>query len=399
MPTKVKIGEGITKQTGELLKPHVSSCLLIVTDKGIVNAGILEPIEESLKNAEIKYVIFDKVEPNPVATTANEGVEIVKEYQCDAVLGIGGGSSIDTAKGIAALATNSNQNILDYEGFDKFENPTLPLFAIPTTAGTGSETTASTVFTNNETKFKAVIISPYLYPKLALLDPLLIVNLPSAITAATGMDALTHAIESYTSKNANPVSQALAIQAVKMITENITKAYFVGTDIESRKNMLVASMMAGAAFAQSKLGNVHAISHTFGGVFNIPHGIANATLLPYVLTFNLPSCPEKFKDIAIAMGQDVSGLSDFEAAKKSIEYIQELNQSLGIPDTIKEIGVNLDFISQMVEDSMRSANVLYNPRLTEANDVKKIIENAYYGSYDFSQNSRGKEEKNEPVLN
>jgi alcohol dehydrogenase class IV len=378
MPTRMEMGRGLAQKTGEFLKPFVNKRVLLVTDKGLRDALVLDPIEKSLKDQQIEYEIFDEVEPNPSAQIAHRGSQFAKEYQCDAVLGIGGGSSIDTAKGIAALANNSG-NILDYEGVDKIPNPALPLFAIPTTAGTGSEGTASTVFTNKETLFKAVIISPYLYPKWAILDPLLTLNLPASITAATGMDALTHAIESYTSKGANPMSQGLAIQAVKMIGESLPKAYFVGTDIESRENMLVASMIAGVAFAQSRLGNVHAISHTFGGVFNIPHGIANATLLPYVLKFNVPACPEKLKDIAVALGKDVNGLTHLAAAEKAVEAVIEMNDAFGIPRTIKELGVTLDHLAQMIEDSMRSGNVLANPRLTKAVDVQRIIEDAYHG--------------------
>ncbi|WP_134703875.1 iron-containing alcohol dehydrogenase, partial [Ammoniphilus sp. YIM 78166] len=223
-------------------------------------------------------------------------------------------------------------------------------------------------------------ISPYLFPTLAILDPSLTLGLPQGLTAATGMDALTHAIESYTSKMASPVSQGFALHAMKMIGENLTKSYFVGTNLENRENMLVASMMAGVAFAQSRLGNVHAISHTFGGVFNIPHGIANAALLPFVMKFNLPACPEKFRDIAVALGKDVSGLSVTEAAEKAIDAVIEMNRAMKIPLTIKELGVSLEALPKLVEDSMRSGNVLANPRLTRAADIQMIIEKAYEGN-------------------
>jgi len=378
MPTQMEVGKGLAQKIGEMLKPYNHKNILIVTDKGLLQAGILKPIEKSLEEHGIQYVLYDEVEPNPSAQIAHRGSDVAKEYGCDAILGVGGGSSIDTAKGIAALVTNKG-NILNFEGVGKLSEPALPIYAIPTTAGTGSEGTASAVFTNKETLYKAVIISPYLYPKLAILDPLLMVELPASITAATGMDALTHAIESYTSKGANSMSQGLAIHAVKMIRENLLKTYFVGTDIESRENMLVASMIAGVAFAQSRLGNVHAISHTFGGVFNIPHGIANATLLPYVLQFNLPACPEKMRDIAVALGKDVSGLTPLAAAEKAVEAVVEMNEALGIPKTIKELGVTLDYLPQMVSDAMKSGNILANPRLTKANDVQMIIENAYHG--------------------
>ncbi|UOF91992.1 iron-containing alcohol dehydrogenase [Fodinisporobacter ferrooxydans] len=378
IPTRVECGRDISMRTGELLQPFAPGRVLIVTDPGVRRANLLENIESALQAQNLNYEIFDQVEPNPSAETIHKGADFLKDSKCDVVLAVGGGSSIDTAKGIAAMATNPG-HILDYEGVGKLQNPPLPLAAIPTTAGTGSEGTNSTVVTNKETLFKTAVLSPYLFPKLAILDPSLTIRLPQEITAATGMDALTHGIESYISKAANPVSQALAIHSIKIIGENLSNAYFVGTDIAGREKMLEAAFMAGAAFAQSRLGNVHAISHTFGGVFNIAHGIANATLLPFVMKFNLPACPEQMKDIAAALGKDVSGLSAMQGAEKAIEAVLEMNQAFKIPNNIKDIGVTLDQLPKLVEDSMRSGNVLVNPRLTAANDIQTIIENAYHG--------------------
>jgi alcohol dehydrogenase class IV len=378
MPTRVESGNGIAEQTGKIIKELGATRVLIVTDKGVRAANLLEGIEKSLLSVNLDYEIYDEVEPNPSVETIHRGTQYIKHHKSDAVLAVGGGSSIDAAKGIAVMATNSG-SILDYEGVGKIEIPPLPNIAIPTTAGTGSEVTNATVVTNKETSFKFSVISSYLFPSLAILDPALTLQLPPGITAATGMDALTHAIESYTSKAANPVSEAFAIKAIRMIGENLTKAYFVGTDIDSREQMLVASMMAGAAFAQSRLGNVHAISHTLGGVFNIPHGIANAALLPFVMKFNLPACPERYKDIAVALGNDVSGLSIIQAAEKAIDSVIEMNQAMNIPLNIKDLGVSLDLLSKLVDDAMRSGNVLVNPRLTKPADIQLIIEKAYYG--------------------
>ncbi|MFJ8258421.1 iron-containing alcohol dehydrogenase [Peribacillus asahii] len=387
MPTRVECGNGISEKTGELVKELGVTRVLIITDKGVRAANLLDGIEKSLLDVNVDYEIYDEVEPNPSAETIHRGVDYLKQHKSDAVLAVGGGSSIDTAKGIAAMATNPG-HILEYEGVGKITNLPLPIIAIPTTAGTGSETTNSTIVTNKETSFKLAVISPHLFPNLAILDPVLTLGLPQEITAATGMDALTHAIESYTSKAANPVSQAFAMQAIKMIGENLTKSYFVGTDLVSRENMLVASMLAGVAFSQSRLGNVHAISHTLGGVFNIPHGIANAALLPFVMKFNLPACADKYKDIAIALGKDVSGLSTLKAAEKAIETVIEMNQSMNIPLNIKDLGVSLDYLPKLVEDSMRSGNVLINPRLTKPADIQSIIEKAYYGDLEESTEER-----------
>ncbi|WP_017726477.1 iron-containing alcohol dehydrogenase [Halalkalibacterium ligniniphilum] len=378
MPTNVVSEVNSSKRTGEIVKDVVQKKVLIVTDKGIRDAGLLEGVIASLESVKLSYAIFDQVEPNPKAETIGIGVTYLKENDCDAVIGIGGGSSIDTAKAIAFIAT-SGGHVLDYEGVGMISTSPLPIIAIPTTAGTGSEVTASTVITNEKTLFKAAVISPYLFPKIAILDPVLAMKCPPSITAATGMDALTHAIESYVSKLAQPVSQALALQAIKLISRNLRNAYFVGTDLKSRSEMLEASMLAGFAFSQSRLGNVHAISQAFGGVFDIPHGIANATLLPFVLKYNLPACPEKMKDIAEAMGADVSRLSTSEAASKVLEMVIELNEAFDIPSNIKDLGVSLNQLPKLIEDSMRSGNILANPRLTNANDVKTIIEDAYYG--------------------
>jgi alcohol dehydrogenase len=379
VPTAVKCGAGLARSTGQLLQPYAIKQLLIVTDDALLRSELLNGVLASLQTSGITYDIFSAVLPNPDTEVLAQASAFLKERHCDAVLGFGGGSSIDTAKGVAAMATNPG-NILDYEGYDKLRHAPLPLFAIPTTAGTGSEITASTVFTNRETLFKTVIVSPLLYPKLAILDAELTLKLPPAITAATGMDALTHAIESYVSKQANPVSQGMALQAIRMIAQSLFKCYVVGTDLAARESMLVASLLAGMAFAQSKLGNVHAISHTFGGVFNIPHGIANATLLPYVMQFNLPACPERYRDIALALGEDVAGLDATQAARLVVRHVEALNASLGIPANIKDLGVDLGYLPQMVSDSMRSGNVLVNPRLTSAADIRQIIENAYHAT-------------------
>ncbi|MFC5699321.1 iron-containing alcohol dehydrogenase [Pseudomonas sp. GCM10022186] len=378
-PTLLKSGNGLARQAGQLLKPYLREKLLVITDEGLIKSGVLEGFFQSLADARIPFEVFSGVEPNPSTEVLDQAVAVLKASGCDAVIGVGGGSSIDTAKGVAAMATNPG-SILDYEGYDRLPNAPLPIFAIPTTSGTGSECTASTVFTNRQTLFKTVIVSPRLFPRLAILDAELTWKLPPAITAATGMDALTHAIESYVSRQANPISQALAIQAIRLIGANLRKAYFVGSDAEARENMLLGSFLAGVAFSQSKLGNVHAISHTFGGVFNIPHGIANATLLPYVIGFNLPACPERFREIAIALGRDITGLDDLAAAREVVDFVVELNAALGIPDNIKDLGVSLDLLPQMVSDSMRSGNVLVNPRLTTAADVETIITHAYHGT-------------------
>ncbi|WP_026699752.1 iron-containing alcohol dehydrogenase [Salibacterium aidingense] len=376
IPTSVEAGRGIAKNLGETFRSLGAEKIFLVTDKGIREAGLLNVIEKTLRSSSISYEVFDQVIKNPSSESIMKGAAQLKAYGAKHVLAVGGGSSIDTAKGIALMAENEG-DILDYEGVNKVGNPGLDLTVIPTTAGTGSEVTASTIVTNTNTQFKAAVISPYLFPHRALLDPLLTLQLPKEITASTGMDALTHAIESYTSKTSNPVSEALAIRAITIISENIEKSYFVADDMTSRENMLIASMLAGAAFSQSRLGNVHAISHTFGGVFDIPHGIANAVLLPYVMRFNLPACPQKMAEIAQALGQAPVGASIFNQAESGIEAVIRLNASLNIPGNISELGIDLKLLPKLVEDSMRSGNIHVNPRKTSSEDIETIIKKAY----------------------
>ncbi|SDM51967.1 alcohol dehydrogenase [Fictibacillus solisalsi] len=378
VPTMVRTERGLAKRIGGFLQLLGFKKVFLVTDRGVKDAGILQAIERSLQESSISFEIYDEVVANPSCENIMDGVKKLKVFDPDSVLAVGGGSSIDAAKGIAVMANNPGE-IIDYEGVGKIPNQGLPLIAVPTTSGTGSEVTSSTIVTNTKTQFKAAVISPFLYPNYAILDAELTVGLPMEVTAATGMDALTHAIESYTSKTSNPASEALALYAIRMIRENIEKAYFIATDIQSRENMLVASMLAGAAFSQSRLGNVHAISHTFSGVFNVPHGIANATLLPFVMKFNLPACPDKMADIAKALGENTDKIPVKDAAELAIQAIIKLNNTLNIPSNIKDLDVSLDVLPKLVEDSMRSGNVLINPRLTSSKDIKEIIESAYHG--------------------
>lgn len=378
MPTKVIFEFNSASRIGEILENENKNSVLIVTDKGIISAGLLSSSLQSLEENNIHYEIFDEVEPNPKTTTVRKGVEVLSKHSFDTVIGFGGGSSIDTAKALGVMATNEG-DILDYEGVGKLVNNPIYTVAIPTTSGTGSEVTASTVITDENTLFKAAIISEKIFPNLAILDAALTMKCPPSITAATGMDALTHAIESYISKENNPISNSVALHAISLISENLSRAYFYGTDRESRENMLEASMLAGLAFSQTRLGNVHAISQSFGGVFDIPHGIANATLLPFILKFNAPACLDQMIDIAKAMGVDTAKNSKEVIADKVIETIVEWNYSYDIPDNTKDLGIDISQLEKLVKDSMRSGNVLVNPRLTTAKDVEKIIKNSYEG--------------------
>lgn len=378
-PTTVYSGRSTIKKLAQCLSEENVKSVLLVTDHGILNSDIFINVVSVIESSGVRLSVFSEVEPNPNTKVLEKAVGLLVADGCDAVVGVGGGSSLDVAKAAAAMASNPG-SILDYEGVDKIENSSWPLFCVPTTAGTGSECTPSTVITDHEKNFKVSIISHHLLPKYAFLDPELIKGLPPFITATTGMDALTHGIESYVSKNANPISRGMAYQSIRMISNGLVPSFNDGSNLTAREEVLVASLMAGIAFSQSRLGNVHAISHTFGGLFNIPHGLANAVLLPYVMNFNLEACADLYKDIAVALGRNVSGLSDMNAGKEAVDAVVELNASLGIPSTTKEIGVDLNYLENMVSDSMKSGNILANPKKTLEKDIKKIILDSYTGS-------------------
>lgn len=378
MPTKVISKLGASDEVGEILQSHGYETILLVTDKGIINSGILHKIFQTLDDHNIEYKTFDEVEPNPKSINITRILNLFRNFKIDAILAIGGGSSIDTAKAVSIMLKNEG-NILDYEGVEKIPNDGVPIIAIPTTAGTGSEVTASTIITDENSLFKVAILSSKIYPKIAILDANLTLNCPRHITSSTGMDALTHAIESYLSKQKNPVSNAIALRAITLIEENINRVYYYGSDINSRVKMLEASMLAGYAFSQTRLGNVHAISQALGGLFDIPHGVANATLLPYIMEYNLPAAVDEYVEISKALNVFNTSLSDKENARNVVKKIFNMNKELEIPLSTKELGVNLDHIEQIIKDSMRSGNILVNPRLTTSKDIENLVRISYNG--------------------
>lgn len=380
VPTKIRYGFGAAKTIGALIKELGGKNALIVTDPGLVRAGLLKTIGSILQSDGIQFSCYDQVEPNPSIENVETCFEVYQQNKPDVIVGLGGGSSIDTAKAVAVLATNGGR-IQDYEGYNKVTKPKKTVIAIPTTAGTGSEVTASSVITDRKRQIKMAIISFNVIPEYALVDPELTLSAPPALTASTGMDALTHAIESYVSKDAIPQSEALALHAIRLISRSLRRAVFDGDNRAARDDMMIGSLLAGMAFAISKLGNVHAMAHPLGGVFNIPHGIANAVLLPYVMKFNALACPEKFADIAAAMGADIRGLSQREAALKAVELVRELNTDIGIPDNLSCLGVTTTALDKLCEDTMRSGNVLVNPRKTTIQDIRKLYEDAIAGAF------------------
>ncbi|MDI3535147.1 MAG: hypothetical protein PWQ82_1512 [Thermosediminibacterales bacterium] len=379
MKTNVVYGNNAVDNTGVYVRELKGTRVLIVTDPGIKKAGLLERLEKTLKEADINYTVFDEVVPNPPIEVVEKGIEVARKAEVDLFIAIGGGSSMDVAKAINILYTNGG-HIKDYAGVEKVEKPTLPLIAIATTCGTGSEVTWSSVITDPEEEFKFAILSSQNIPEIAIIDPTLMAKLPPKLIASTGMDALTHAIEAYVSAKAQPFSDALAIYAIELISDNLRKAVHYQDNLENISKMAIASTIAGAAFTNGLLGLVHAMAHPLGGMFNIPHGIANAILLPYVMKFNLVANPEKFARIAKVMGENIEGLNEREAAEKALQAVIKLSTDVGIPTNLKEVGMDPSKIDKLAADSMKSGNVFSNPRKNTIEDVKTLFRNAYEGN-------------------
>lgn len=372
LPTKLvyEVGAIKNKLAGEI-KVLNTDKVLVVTDKGVVSAGLLTDVEEALKNDGITYQVFDEIEPNPSTDTCYKGYEMAKEMGVGALLAVGGGSPMDVAKAIAVLMTNGG-NLDEYEGVDKFENDPLPFLAIPTTAGTGSEVTTFSVITIRARNYKMTIVSTRILPRVAILDPVVLKTVPAHVAAACGMDALTHAIESYINLVASPATDAFGAEAMRLIGKYLRKYVANRSNMEAAAGMLVASNLAGVAFGIARLGNVHAMAHPLGGFFNVPHGVANAILLPHVMKFNMLADDGKYKRIAELLGEDVSRLTDLEAAPLAIEAVEKLSAAIGIPKTLTEVGVKEDKIPAMSVDAMASGNVLINPRATKLEDIEDL---------------------------
>jgi len=375
IPTVNLMGAGAAAEVGKQAKIIGGSKALVVTDKPLVKIGIAEKIINLLNEAGIKTVLYDGVLPNPTVNNVHEGLDLYKKEKCDIIVAVGGGSPIDCAKGIGLVATNGG-SIKDYEGLDRSEKPMPPFIAVNTTAGTASEMTRFTIITDTDRHVKMAIVDWHVTPTVSINDPELMVSMPPALTAATGMDALTHAIEAYVSTIATPVTDSAAIKAIQLISKYLRPAVANGSNMEAREQMAYAEFMAGMAFNNASLGNVHAMAHQLGGFYDLPHGVCNAILLPHVEKFNMIACPERFADIAVAMGENIEGLSVIEAADLALESIKRLSQDVGIPSGLKELGVKEEDLPILAENALKDACGLTNPRVATKEDIIQIFKNA-----------------------
>jgi len=374
---KIVFGNGSFQQLPEQIRELQAKRPLIVLDKQLAATGMKEQVVELLKKSGMECQVFDKVDPEPKISLADEGAKLALKAKCDIVIGIGGGSAMDVAKAIAVLAANKGKAV-DYLGLNKVPGPGLPKIMIPTTAGTGSEVTFTSVFVRPDLKKKEGMNSPFLYPDLALLDPLLTVSLPPGPTASTGIDALCHAIESYTSINASPLSELLSLEAIALISENLRTAVHDGSNIAAREKMLLGSLYAGLGLANAGVTAVHSLSYPLGGRYGIPHGLANTVLLPHVMSFNISGAQEKFVDIAEAMGEMVEGLPLREAAYLAVEAVNALVEDCGIQTNLEDLGISEDDFEEMAKIAMTVARPLANnPRQVTLEDAVTIYEDAF----------------------
>ena len=378
LPTRNVFGEGAVQEIGSLLGSLNVNHAMIVTDKFLAQSGMAANIQEILSGSGIRSVVFDGAEPNPTDKNVEAGVDFFHANQCDSIISLGGGSSHDCAKGIGLVASNGGR-IHDYEGVDKATRDVVPLMAINTTAGTASEITRFCIITDTSRKVKMAIVDWRVTPKIAVNDPVLMKGMPASLTAATGMDAMTHAIEAYVSTAANVLTDSAALMAVKMIYQYLPKAVANGDYMWARDKMAYAQYLAGIAFNNASLGYVHAMAHQLGGYYNLPHGVCNAILLPYVEEFNLIGNLNRFRDLAEAMGEKVDGLSTGEAAAKAIQAIRTISKQVGIPANLKVLGVKPEDFEVMAENTMKDVCCLTNPRKATKEQVIEIYRRAYEG--------------------
>ena len=371
-PPKIISGPGSVKKLPAVIKSKGLKKMMIVTDKGLMSLNLLDGLFEGLKAEGIDYVVYDKTQPNPSIDNIEEVRSLYLDNGCEGFIAFGGGSPMDCAKAAGARVVRPNKTIQKMRGQLKVIKKLPPFFAVPTTAGTGSETTLAAVVTDTKTHEKYALNDPRLRPGYAVLDPELTVGLPPHITSTTGMDALTHAVEAYIGHSNTKETSAKAEQATKMIFENLETAYNNGSDIHAREQMLLASHYAGIAFTRAYVGNVHAIAHNLGGFYGVPHGLANAIILPYVLDYYGDTAYERLARLSEFAGVAKDGQSDEEKAKAFIQEIRDMNARMNIPDKIDKIQES--DIPTIAQRALKEANPLYPvPKIMDLEDCMGVI--------------------------
>lgn len=375
-PTKIISGIGSTAEIIKELNAINAKKVLLITDPGLVQAGVAQQVVEMLKQAAVEVEIFDAVEPDPSIQVATKAAEMAKNVKANVLIALGGGSAIDTAKSAALLVTNGGY-LKDYAGVNKVVKPILPLIAVPTTAGTGSEVTIFAVMSDPDKQEKFTISSALIAPAVAVLDPLLTLKLPPSVTAFTGMDALTHAIEAFTSSIAQPATDALALSAIKLVLKHLPVAVGRGDNIKARDGMLQASLLAGIAFNNAFLGLAHAIASPLGGHFHVPHGLANAVMLPYVMEYNLPTAVRRYAEIGCALGLQAVGDTPRAVAEKTVAAITQLARDINIPEKLSNIGAKEELLPLVARDALKSIQLKFNVRNASEKEILALLQKAY----------------------
>ena len=372
---KLLTGQGAIEQLAAELTRLDIDHPLIVTDAVLIKSGTVDLALAHLGGRE--YRVFDRVLPDPEVAIVEDCMRVYREGGHDGLIGLGGGSAIDIAKSVAAYAGYHGE-LQDLFGIDQVPRKGPPLIAIPTTAGTGSEVTNVAILSDRSTHSKKGIVSDYLLPDVALVSPQMTLTCPPGVTAFSGVDALVHAIEAYLSLNASPITDALALDAIRLIAGALPKAYANGSNLQAREDMATASLMAGMAFGNAGVGAVHALAYPLGGNFNIPHGVSNAMLLPHVMTWNKMACVERMQDIAAAMGVRITGLSVLEAADQAVAAMSTLCAALDIPTGLRDFDVPREAIPAMAREAAQTERLMRNnPRRLSAADIEKIYQAAY----------------------
>lgn len=366
-------GPGSRSVLPEVVARLGKSKALVVTDAGLVKFGVAAKVTDILDAAGIAYEVFSDVKPNPTVTNVKNGIAAFKAAGADLLIAIGGGSAIDTAKAIGIVVNNPEfSDIVSLEGVAPTKNKSVPMVALPTTAGTAAETTINYVIIDEEKQKKMVCVDPNDIPAVAIIDAELMYSLPKGLTAATGMDALTHAIEGYITKGAWELSDMFEIEAIRMISRHLPNAVENPTDAEARNGMAVAQYVAGMAFSNVGLGLVHGMAHPMGSLFDVPHGVANALLLPTIMEFNMPACLGKYPEIARAMGVDTEGMTPAEASQAAVDVVRALSVKVGIPQHLSDLGITEKDIPALADQALADVCTPGNPREVTLDDIKSL---------------------------
>jgi len=374
---RILFGPGAVDKIGTEAQLLKAKKVLIITDTGVIQAGLLKGIEKSLQSVNLPFVIFDGVEPDPRIEVVEKSVEKAKKEGIDLIIGFGGGSSLDIAKVTSIMVTNTGK-IDSLFGIDLVPNPGIPVILIPTTAGTGSEVTPIAILSDTKEKLKKGIVSAYLFPEVAIVDPKLTIGLPPSVTAFTGMDALTHAIEAFYSINATDLSDLLAFRAMELLSKNLRMAFAHGENLVARSCVLEGSLLAGIAFANAGVGAVHAFAYPLGGEFHLAHGLTNTLMLPYIMRYNIMGCPSKFAQMAKAFGEKVEGISELVGAEIAVRFVERLSDDLRVPRRLRDVGIPEDAIPRLAEAAMKVTRLLANnPRKLTLEDAIIIYKSAY----------------------